>query len=687
MSSISAVDRLGLVRYMFPAERLPDWLRFAISGERDCQAVSDLCPMLRGRVKGEQVKGRFAFQVQLNVFEYYIFWFAYYPVCKGSNESSSPVSVPKSRKFVLENWTSSLPVFSGGARRGSDQKPEPNLYTRLLYAYLRTFVPMCDANVNVNAYQPFSSSLLHYSNSVDDSIALRAEFFVSALVHYWLVDNDFSPLPVSVRKSFSLSVPFRSVLGDVPPVAGLGEVVSLLVRYLSLCSIVASKVPELAQFGGSPRWRKSGLTDDAVKSLEATSLSTSLASAGPWNLWIQRPLYRFILRTFLFCPVGTSMKNVSAVVSVWIAYMEPWKLSKDDFFELDSMMGSSNKITENGGHSKGHDYSSVWQDYVISNYLYYTSLAMHFIGFAHKFLHTNPELTIQMVAKIINVLTCSKELLDLIKNVDTVFHSRQAGSCKSALHSLYKFVTPIRDQLQDWEDGLCENAADGSFLHDNWNNDLQLFSDGEDGGQQLLQLFILRAESELQAMSADPSSLQNIDLLKSQLCCLFGDHALKQRSSAPDKSPYQQSRDEIFMPRRVGTHSFAKYKGDWIRRPISDDEVAWLAKLLIHLSIYLNESLGLNQVSIHENPTWSYVEIARDRGDDEHGPNVSFKIILSSLISWLLMLRLVVVKSMVKHGLKINLRIFASKKFVMLLLLFLLFTLLRKGFRMICNLF
>ncbi|KAL8136641.1 hypothetical protein V2J09_002642 [Rumex salicifolius] len=687
MSSISAVDRLGLVKYMFPAERLPDWLRFAMYGERDCQAVSDLCPMLRGRVKDDQVKGKLVFQVQLNVFEYFMFWFAYYPVCKGSSVSSKTVSAPKSRKFGLENWTSSLPVFSGGGtRRGSDQKVEPDLYTRLLYAYLRAFVPMPDANANVNAYQPFSSSLLHYSNSVDDAVVLRTEFFVSTLVNYWLVDNDFSPLPVSVRKLFGLSVPFRPMLGDVPPVAGLGKVVSLFIRYLTLCSIVASEVPEPAQYGGSPRWRKSGLTD-SVKSLEATAVSTSIPSALPWNSWIQRPLYRFILRTFLFCPVGTSMNNVSGVVSVWIAYMQPWKLSKDDFLELDSMMGSSNKIPENGGQSKGHNYSSVWQDYVLLNYLYYTSLVMHFIGFAHKFLHTNPELVIQMVAKIISVLTCSKELLDLIKNVDTVFHSRQARSCKPALHNLYKIVTPIREELQDWEDGLCESGADGSFLHDNWNNDLQIFSDGEDGGQQLLQLFILRAESELQALSANPSSLQHIDLLKSQLCCLFGDRALKQSPSTPDKAPNQQSRDEIFMPRRVGNRSLngAKYKGDWIRRPISDDEVAWLAKLLIHLSIYLNESLGLNQVGIPENPNCSYAELASDRGDDEHGPTESFKIVLSSLVSWLQMVRLVVIKMMVKYGIKINLRILASKKFIMLLLMFMVFSLLRKAFRVVHN--
>lgn len=44
-------------------------------------------------------------------------------------------------------------------------------------------------------------------------------------------------------------------------------------------------------------------------------------------------------------------------------------------------------------------------------------------------------------------MTSSKELMDLIKMVDTAFHSKQAGSGKSMLNSLYRFVTPIREQL------------------------------------------------------------------------------------------------------------------------------------------------------------------------------------------------------------------------------------------------
>lgn len=47
-----------------------------------------------------------------------------------------------------------------------------------------------------------------------------------------------------------------------------------------------------------------------------------------------------------------------------------------------------------------------------------------------------------------SILTSSKELTDLIKNMDTVFHSKQAGSGKTMLNSLYRFVPSIREQLQ-----------------------------------------------------------------------------------------------------------------------------------------------------------------------------------------------------------------------------------------------
>ncbi|KAL7165058.1 hypothetical protein ACSBR2_040862 [Camellia fascicularis] len=475
MSSISAVDRLSLMKYVFPIERLPEWVRFLLQNERDCRALADFCPLFKGRIKEDSIKG--SFQVQLNVFEYYFFWFAYYPVCGGNNENSDTVRVRRSRKFRLENWASSFPGLSTNKRGGSEQKVECGLYLRLLYSYLRAFVP-----ISVNTHQPYRSSLLHYNSSYDNSVVDQAEFIVNTLKHFWLIDNDFSPVPVNVCKSFGGSFPFRSVLGETPPTSGLGEVVNLFVKYLNLSSVAFTEVSDQVECSESPRWRVLG-SSDVYKSRNAMSVTSGVDSIGCWNSWIQRPLYRFILRTFLFCPVETSIKNASQVFSVWISYMEPWTISLEDFKELEADVGTLAKNTT----KVNPQYSSSWQAFVLSNYLFYSSLVMHFFGFAHKFLHTDPEVIVQMVSKVINILTSSGELIDLIKIVDTVFHSKPATSSKSLLNSLYRFVPTIREQLQDWEDGLCESDADGSFLHANWNKDLRLFSDGDDGGQQLLQ--------------------------------------------------------------------------------------------------------------------------------------------------------------------------------------------------------
>ncbi|XVE57620.1 hypothetical protein DITRI_Ditri04bG0104800 [Diplodiscus trichospermus] len=443
MNSISAVDRHSLVKYVFPVERLPEWVRFMLSNEKDCRVLSDLCPLFNGKVKEESVKGSLC-QIQLNIFEYYLFWFAYYPVCKGNCENLDSTSIKGTKKFRLENWAHSIRGFSGSIKREMEQKFDGNLYIRLLYAYLRAFVPIFD----LGAHQPYRSSILNYSLKCDGSVIFRAEFLVNIFVHYWLVDNDFSPLPVNACKSFGVSFPFRSVLGETPPTSGLGEVVKLFVKYLNLSSVISMDGFDNAGYSESPGWRVSD-SFDSGKLRDVVSVSPSTCSVGSWNSWIQRPLYRFILRTFLFCPVGTSIKNASQVFSVWVSYIEPWATSLDDFVELDEIVnGSSKDLRKQEPKSQASGYSSLWQGYVLSNYLYYSSLFMHFIGFAHKFLHTDPEVIVQMVLKVISLLTSSKELIDLMKNVDTVFHSRQAVSSKSALNSLYRFVPSIREQLQ-----------------------------------------------------------------------------------------------------------------------------------------------------------------------------------------------------------------------------------------------
>ncbi|KAJ6963129.1 hypothetical protein NC652_001681 [Populus alba x Populus x berolinensis] len=676
--SLFAVDRQYLVKYVFPIERLPEWARFMLPGEKDRQVLNNLCPLFKDKVKEDSIKGggSLYYQVQLNVFEFFMFWFAYYPVCKGNSDNLKGSVTERPKKFKLENWTSSIPCFSH-SKHGNERNVEGNddLYMRLLYAYLRAFVPTCD----LNSHQPYRGSLLHYGYGNDGSVLYRAEFFVNVLMNYWLVDSDFSPLNVNVCKSWGLSLKSRLVPGETPPTPNLGEVVKLLVKYLNLSS---SAVKEGIEHFGNPSWSR--VSSEKSKEL-AASINSPMHVVGSWNAWIQRPAYRFILRSFLFCPVGTSIKNASQVFSVWVTYLEPWKIGLDDFAELDAIIddGSGKDVKKEGEKNVECGYSSSWQGYVLSNYLYYSSLVMHFIGFAHKFLHTDPEMIVQMVLKVIKILTSSKELTDLIKNVDAAFHSQQAGSGKSMLSSLYGYIPLIREQLQDWEDGLCESDADGSFLHENWNKDLRLFGDGEDGGQQLLQLFILRAEAELQANSGDSlaCNLQCIDSLKLQVSCFFGGHAVKRISFTPEVK-HVQSRDEIFKPRRVFNHAShnVNYKGDWMKRPISDDEVAWLAKFLVWLSSWLNENLGLHQAERSDvDPKLSYVEPPSDAGN-VCGSTEIMKMTLCAVCSWFLMSGAMVVRLMRKHGARVNLRMLASKKIVMVLLACFVFRILKRVF-------
>jgi hypothetical protein len=98
------------------------------------------------------------------------------------------------------------------------------------------------------------------------------------------------------------------------------------------------------------------------------------------------------------------IKNATQVFSVWSVYMEPWKVTQHEL---------------NG------------------------SMVLHFLRFAHKFIHSDVVLVLLMVLK-----------------------------------------------LKGCEDGLLETDADESFLHGPWNSDLKLFS-SEDNGAYNLQLLLI----------------------------------------------------------------------------------------------------------------------------------------------------------------------------------------------------
>ncbi|KAE8783682.1 hypothetical protein D1007_42772 [Hordeum vulgare] len=108
----------------------------------------------------------------------------------------------------------------------------------------------------------------------------------------------------------------RAELSKQPPSLGLGDTVKLLLMCLNHC-VVGPQMDTRMVFERMP---VRNVCDSQV---------------GFWNPLIQWTMYRVVLRTFLFCPIGAVINNVAQVFAMWLAYMDPWKVTQEEMDEYD----------------------------------------------------------------------------------------------------------------------------------------------------------------------------------------------------------------------------------------------------------------------------------------------------------------------------------------------------------------
>jgi len=224
---------------------------------------------------------------------------------------------------------------------------------------------------------------------------------------------------------------------------------------------------------------------------------------------------------------------------------------------------------------------------------------------------------------------------------------------------------------------LSEKDADGSFLHEHWNSDLRLFSYDENGAYNLLQLLLIRAEPEILRLSGDAQqALQTLDSIKSKMKRVFQGQIGRIHGSTSSLEElhyeHQQARGGVFTPKHpsLGKSSWddVRYRGEWMKRPISETEVAWLARILIRLSDWLNDALGLDGGDADDSPaaaSTTYIQFDRNDLNTVGGPKDAAKIALVALCSVIVLVGQALLKFMRSHRVKINLRVFASKKLLL----------------------
>lgn len=663
-SSLLAVDKENFVRYVFPMERLPEWVRKLLSQEKGAQILCQVSALFKNRIM-EDANG--CMQVHLDVFEYYMFWFAYYAVCKDVNQPQAAAGGIRRRytpsrsfqfRMQLENWASSIPRLSHSPQAvGIGGSP----YLQLLKLYLSHFVMLSRPT---RGYPGLELG--------DGGSATHGDILIYTMIEFWLVDDDPSPLPLATRQSLGFQVGGTAPgLSYIPPGSDLTDSLKVLIKFLNSNFRLSIGEHSLANSSSSPvidyslNLRRKLSESPSGHFSSPLSLSPSFGTSqfpSPSNAYLQalhRPLYRFLLRAFRQWPMGTPVRKIAQVVDVWVDYLEPWNTGLDaanareqaQQKNVDSMgsRDSGPRLSpslslkkSNGGSGIGftsskaldrriaaESFTELWQGYVLVNYLFYTSLVTTFLEFALRFVHLDPEAIFQMVFKVLSVLAKSQELLDLLRKVDAAYGGHMYGRLHQRSNALLDLAPTIQEQLQDWEEGAEtddeQERGDGLMMRSPLRSkspQLKLFSMMDNGGNRLLQALFMRAEVEIQASSSEkpPLSAQALESVKDVARKIFDLHTVESplgiyqpaycQSPLASQPDNHSDRDAAATNRSLGLqrHSWqdVKYKGDWMRRPIESTEVAFLARLFVRVSDAINSTLGLTPSSdakVSEVPT------------------------------------------------------------------------------------
>nr|ADE77192.1 unknown [Picea sitchensis] len=237
---------------------------------------------------------------------------------------------------------------------------------------------------------------------------------------------------------------------------------------------------------------------------------------------------------------------------------------------------------------------------------------------------------------------------------------------------------------------------------------LQLFSTCDSGGHQMLNLLILRAEAWIQTGSGEKilPGLNSLEALKVLTIRIFGSCEMGAPVELVSMYNSESEKTHFIKHPGLGRHTWAdiKYRGDWMRRPIEDTEVAWLARLLVRISDWLNTRLGLDHQdsTVHINNSWDensynsmrtsepiFAEIIEDEDEVSLVDFLSnrttwinlFSTILSPVMYCSVLLCKFVVSVLRRSGCRINLRIMAEKKVLVFIFTCIILTILSKIFK------
>ena len=491
--AMRAADGDRLVQFAFPLERLPERTQRMLQTESG-EAALNRSPPYAGCIKRDSA-GKY--QVHLGLYDYFMFWLAYFSMRPGGSRGSSSLSSMYGRSSGPSSpFKSDLGKFGSASlgstvlggqwpstpltlSRQSTQRVHP--YRELLLKHMSFFLPRELASVT------------DWSKGTTDVDSRQGEVLVSILSEFWMPVEEAQSTDVARHASS----PFRSF-------SSMGRVVDAAMRNAGMSSprIVGERPREMT--------RRYSYTPPATEHVNAVTLLVTYLFAelpdrrkeNPEAMkvierareLIQRPLYCFLRDAFTQWPTESSM-TLSPIVTLWVCYLAPWcaKHPESQVKSTSTRSGSPRAMLTSPLKSplvssdRGAPAVAKYDDallppgkefefdddlvdtpgrfshvrHVLKSIPFYHELMKHFLELCCKRVPLDAEGTASALLAVLEPLASAPKLLRLLQDVEDGYAEFVLDPFKGTLKTMQareevaasaEFYYPlIRTQLQAWE--------------------------------------------------------------------------------------------------------------------------------------------------------------------------------------------------------------------------------------------
>ncbi|UPQ97703.1 hypothetical protein HOP50_01g09980 [Chloropicon primus] len=587
-------------------------------------------------------------EVRLSLWEYFVSWLVFYAIQEpgsGSGTSSGAYSTQRTPMANLNDLSNlSWNAFTGTAKElfsGSSSpkqtKTSTAVYKDLLDAYIKAYIrfqapsgprafgemhglgPMGMSSPNSAAKAvPSTGPLARYS-------AAKRQFMLDVMMEFWL--SDVNQVEATSMRTISFVCPSQDLITSIKQLVKHLVRCTTAVKGGSTGSSMSAGSPSLtllsggsASQGSMSMSRLGSPTSSVSHSTESVKQETYVVL---WNT--KRALYRFLLRCFALWPSEQSV-SLKPVIDLWATYVAPWeavqrkRVARAEKNQPMSIIrrtvsltkGKKPPETPNGSSPTKSEQWSDWKEHILSNMPFYTILVQYFVNLQYARATARPESAISDLLIMLDALLSGGRLGSFLKETEQDLHMHALGSLTGSKY--FEKFSLIRHDYHELHKYALQGLPSSCSLGDQVPLDVL-------HTKESMIMVQLQQVIDVLSISRKMSSSRLEELAR--LCTRVFGFEFKFVKPGNQRRTPKEKKSKVQIYRSFTWHDVVafqkRYKGDWMKRPVSSYEIEPLVRLWVGISERANVTLGLDA---HQGADWLH-----------NSENLALQL-ASSLVQW-----------------------------------------------------